>query len=95
MPGGPYSKILFHGFRPPGSQKDRTECGNGDGNEVDKVFSPLTEWVISGTYGMIQHRSFSSFLLEAIVSGSGMDRDVHSLTCSSCPVRDDLAGEKN
>ena len=47
-------------------------------------FSPLTDWVIRETFrGMIQQRSSSSlFLQEALVSSSGMGRDVHSLMLS-------------
>ena len=42
-------------------------------------FSPLTDWVIGETRGMIQQRSFfQSFLYEAIASSSGMGKDVHS-----------------
>ena len=51
-------------------------------------FSPLTDWVMGGggeeggTGGMIQQGSFKYFLQEALVSSSGMGRDVHSLMLS-------------
>ena len=43
-------------------------------------FSPLTNWVTGETRGTIQHIFFQSFLQEAIVSSSGMGKEVHSLT---------------
>ena len=43
--------------------------------------SPLTDWVIMGTWWTYQQRPFSTlfFLQGAVVSSSGMGRDVHSL----------------
>ena len=46
--------------------------------------SPLTEWVIWGTWGAIQRRSSSKgFQREAIMCGSGKDSHVHSFTLPS------------
>ena len=36
VPGGPYSKIRFHGFRPPGREKRPEWVGSGAGEEADK-----------------------------------------------------------
>ena len=47
-------------------------------------FSPLTDWIVRGTWGTIQQRSFfQSLLYEALVNSSGMGRDGHSLMVSS------------
>ena len=47
-------------------------------------FSPVTDWVIWGGGGGMRDDSaeilFQSFLQEALVSSSGMDRYVHCLT---------------
>ena len=45
--------------------------------------SPLTNWVVEATWPTIQQRFPSStFLHEALVSSSGMGRDVHALIVS-------------
>ena len=56
----------------------------GKSNEVSSVqFSPLTDWVVEGTWGNIHKRSSSRlFLQEALVDSSGMGRDVRSLMLS-------------
>ena len=46
-------------------------------------FSPLTDWVIGGGHGgRFSRDPLRSFLQEAIVSDSGMGKDVHSLMLS-------------
>ena len=60
-------------------------------------FSPLTDWVVGGTWGTIRQRSFYTFffLQEALLNSSGTGRDVHSLMLSiqhflcqpQCPER--------
>ena len=42
-------------------------------------FSRLNDWVVGGIWGIL----FQSFLQEAIVSSSGVGRDVHSWCCPS------------
>ena len=57
--------------------------------ETEVQFSPLTDWVVGGLGGGGEDKRddsaetlLQSFRQEAIVSSSGMGRDVHSLTLS-------------